>query len=456
MALHLLEVIQESGRIPAIFISDTGAAQSLGDVEQLVTGLRSLVTLKNTKILRRIGQPLPAETSSDSLHTDHLPPSDSPPLREGDLSDLEKEDWGPPHALSSTQIEALMERDGSLYRLPLSTGPPANKGSIPSSLGLIDSHCKLLGQHLRKDWDPSATGEQLAQRIKAYVIHHNYMHQYARTGMFPAQLHLSRSQYLGRQSLFHLLGEDIDRLAQPLVELKLALEEAHSLNNAKQRILEEASRSQREDTRKHGTLLEDSIFLERFPRLGLVLLYTPQDKKFSQAPNYSGPALVLARQTLDRNLLLLHLATGQILKRSYRQVRSYLPNDFFNLPEEIRDTLQSVLPVGIVETGKEPPRRGEGLRTSRDIEVDHHKPELETVLYNILTIFNLIKDSLPSFETDSPEVISFDEEDGSAPEEEPEKEVRFGEDEEGSHTSEHLPTSDRPQRNRRLPARYRE
>ena len=39
IASHLLEVIRESGRIPSLLLSDSGAAQSLGNVEKTINNL---------------------------------------------------------------------------------------------------------------------------------------------------------------------------------------------------------------------------------------------------------------------------------------------------------------------------------------------------------------------------------------------------------------------------------
>merc|ERR1712215_129524 len=52
IASHLLEVIRESGRIPSLLLSDSGAAQSLGNVEKTINDLRNLVLLRNCKIMK--------------------------------------------------------------------------------------------------------------------------------------------------------------------------------------------------------------------------------------------------------------------------------------------------------------------------------------------------------------------------------------------------------------------
>merc|ERR1712120_75779 len=66
IASHLLEVIRESGRIPSLLLSDSGAAQSLGNVEKTINDLRNLVLLRNCKIINRSDSSQPLDTREES------------------------------------------------------------------------------------------------------------------------------------------------------------------------------------------------------------------------------------------------------------------------------------------------------------------------------------------------------------------------------------------------------
>merc|ERR1712120_42443 len=68
IASHLLEVIRESGRIPSLLLSNSGAAQSLGNVEKTINDLRNLVLLRNCKIINK--------SSSQPLDTKGKPPQE--------------------------------------------------------------------------------------------------------------------------------------------------------------------------------------------------------------------------------------------------------------------------------------------------------------------------------------------------------------------------------------------
>ena len=244
------------------------------------------------------------------------------------------------------------------------------------------------------------------------------MHKYSRTGFRPAELHLSRSAYLGNNSIFHLISGDSPSLSPQLGELKEALEEARKLNQAKKTLLEEGAKDMAINERRHGILSPDSEFLEKYPRLGLVLILTHKKEKLSKTPTYVGPALILARQALDRNLFLLDLTSGHVLKRSYRQVKPYVSSEFLNLPEDVRDTLQAILPLGVILQGDEIPTLGEGLSTG-DWTFDKKQHELSTVLANILQVFKLIKPSLPELVPTTPYVVDLTEERADSINEEP-------------------------------------
>merc|ERR1712115_528005 len=359
--------IRESGRIPSLLLSDSGAAQSLGNVEKTINDLRNLVLLRNCKIINKSSsQPLDTKGESPQEETSKEQPKEnrnSPqtpdnPKATTNTNEASSKDWGPPQNLSPDQIEDLMDKQNCLYRQPFASGPPARKGSIPSSLGLVDVHCRLLGQYLRQEWSTHSTKIKLMNKIQSYTIYHNYYHKYTKTGFKPAELHLSTNTFLGNSSIFTLMNKNAPISSPQIGDLQEMLSDANKLNQAKKTLLEQGSKDLARNERKHDSLDPDSKFLETYPRLGLVLILTHRTEKLSKIPTYAGPALILARQVLDRNLFLLDLTNGHVLKKSYRQVKPYIPADFLNLPEDVRNTLQSILPLGMVYQGDEPPNLG--------------------------------------------------------------------------------------------------
>ena len=106
-------------------------------------------------------------------------------------------------------------------------------------------------------------------------------------------------------------------------------------------------------------------------------------------------------------------------------MKPYLPADFLNLPPDIRDALQAILPIGVIEDGYELPAQGTGLSTEAGVfDKDKKAFELKSVLANILQVFRLIKPSLPVMETDSSYSVPLEEDTESDPADEI-KEVRF-------------------------------
>ena len=70
IANHLLEVIQESGRIPSLLLSDSGAAQSLGNVERTINDLRNLVLIRNYKIMEKCASHQTMDISKEAFSKD--------------------------------------------------------------------------------------------------------------------------------------------------------------------------------------------------------------------------------------------------------------------------------------------------------------------------------------------------------------------------------------------------
>ena len=67
IANHLLEVIRESGRIPSLLLSDSGAAQSLGNVERTINDLRNLVLIRNYKVMEKSASPQTMDNSEEAF-----------------------------------------------------------------------------------------------------------------------------------------------------------------------------------------------------------------------------------------------------------------------------------------------------------------------------------------------------------------------------------------------------
>ena len=112
-------------------------------------------------------------------------------------------------------------------------------------------------------------------------------------------------------------------------------------------------------------------------------------------PRWVGPALILARQVLGRNLFLMNLVSGMIMKKSYRNVRPYLHPTYYNLTLEMRNSLQAAYPLCLAHGAQDPNLvNPQGLHGMKD-NFDLSRTLFTGVLRNILTIFSYIRDSLP-------------------------------------------------------------
>ena len=284
------------------------------------------------------------------------------------------------------------------------------KDTIPSSLGLIDNHCKLLVEHLRKGWTTRTSRTELECKIKGYTLYHNYYRKYRRTLKCPAQLHLSRSQYWGNSHLMNLVDYSTGITSAPMEEFQSNVRMARHMNDADRNFRKSMEQGARATENRHGSLKQDSKFLSQYPRFGLVLVKAPRKVKLSEPPQWAGPALILARQVTGRNLFLMHLSSGIILKKSYRHVRPYLHQSYYNLPLEIRESLQKAYPLCLEHGVQDPNLIYPPTNPTGGIQnnFDFHRTNFSGVLQNILTAFSYIRDSLPKCTPADPSIYFLD------------------------------------------------
>ena len=140
IASHLLEVIQESGRIPSFLLSDSGAAQSLGNVEKTINDLRNLVLLRNCKIMKRSDSPQTIDTRKET------------PEREIHKDQLKETSKSPKHLINPKPLQ---------MKSALKTGAPHKtyhptklKTSWITKIAYTDNHLRLAHQQEKAPYHP--------------------------------------------------------------------------------------------------------------------------------------------------------------------------------------------------------------------------------------------------------------------------------------------------------------
>ena len=102
----------------------------------------------------------------------------------------------------------------------------------------------------------------------------------------------------------------------------------------------------------------------------------------------------------------MSLDSGIIRKRSYRSVRPYLKPSYYNLPLEMRESLQAAHPLSLSH-GPRDPNLAHTSQASTDI-FDSKAPAHTEALRNILTVFSRIADSLPKLGPSEPTTYFLD------------------------------------------------
>ena len=181
----------------------------------------------------------------------------------------------------------------------------------------------------------------------------------------------------------NLIGNSNDTLEPPLGEYHKTIKTARAINDADREYRSAIERGATREAHHHGKLL-----LTKYPRFGLVLYKAPQGPKLTVHTIWLGPALILARQTLGQNLFIMNLDSGIIMKKSYRSVRPYLKPSYYNLPLEMRDSLQAAYPL-CLNHGTQDPNLAHTSQPPTDI-FDPKEHAHTEALRNILTVFSYI------------------------------------------------------------------
>jgi hypothetical protein len=105
--------------------------------------------------------------------------------------------------------------------------------------------------------------------------------------------------------------------------------------------------------------------------------------------------MVISKQRVSRELFLLYLNTGNIMNRNVRPCREFLPVGYHNLPENIQNMINQEYPLSLSHNHYNNNRLQAPPPTDPGPTPISRTPFLK-IFDNILTLFDLIKDSLPS------------------------------------------------------------
>ena len=400
IATHVLDMIQMTGNIPHVLITDSATTELRGILAQCIQSLNVIQLKTNQKILEKknppphYGKPRPQESNQDN-EDPTIDPAEFPTVLIDQLNEDQR----------NMLLQDFLDTTPPLYPPILSHSPVPyiDKQSYRStSLGRLDFLCGQIGIFLRKfiTTQPELLeDENIEFLVQSFAFSHNFLHPDVRTKQFPAKLHLGALRFFNTRTFMERLqSHETITDPEPIKKLQSLLKTAQEHREAQVNRNTHEQNTQRQHLTSHGRLKKEEEIQDMFPTLSIVMLNTELDHtKTSKRPNLHGPHLVLARVPNKRTVYLYNLIDGHIYKRSFRAIQNLLPSqEIFSTPNILDwfhfHPLQMISKLSTVESTQ---------------------PELTTeqytaILKNLAKVYELLRPVLPDA-IDTQKILTIDE-----------------------------------------------
>lgn len=390
IATHVLDMIQITGNIPHVMITDSATTELRGVMAQCIQSLNIIQLKTNQKILEKTREkspihytrPRPPESNIENydISTD---PSEFPTVLLEDLSEEQR----------NMLLQDFAESAPPLYSPILSHNPVPyidQQSYRSTSLGRLDSICKQIGIFLRKfiTTQPQLLqDENIDYLIQSFAFYHNFLHDDIRTKQPPAKLHLGALRFFNTHTLMRRLHNQTNISdPEPMKKLQMMLQTAQEHREAQINRNNHDQLKQQQHSKAHGRLRDEKEIQETLPLLSIIMMNTEMDHtKTSKKPNLHGPNLVIAKVPDKRTVYLYNLIEGHIYKRSFRAIQKLLPSQEILSTPNVLDWFH-FHPLQIIS------RLSNTESTQPELTTDQYV----TVLKNLTKVYDLLKPVLPT------------------------------------------------------------
>ena len=339
LASHLLEYCQLAGKINTCVISDAASTQVAGQMKNILQDFQLIHVRANQDIMSN--RRLPEENPNVKVR---------PTQQQKEDADADKNfansNNGTPLDLLSEKHKAMLRQDiqhsiPALYNPVLTHNPVSYKAThmeSESSMGSLDNVCKRLQIFLKKfmlDIPPGSNFQDHAETLlHSFVFQNNFKLKAAFTGRIPAELHLG----LLRTTNILSMIENVQNLPQPESQAVRNMQELlHYADNFRQAELNAHKFSENQKARQlkeHGKLLDQDDLIAKLRPLTVLYVKSELGKvpKMHCYAQYHGPFVVLSLNPRSTSAYLYGLISGEVQKKSYRQIKLAFSNDIFSLP----------------------------------------------------------------------------------------------------------------------------
>ena len=350
---HVVEYIQVSRRIPTLLCSDAGSYQSKGEIRSFITSLQNRID----KVNKRTDATNQTINDPSELEIDDL--------REN-LPSLERENilvlTEPQKKALKIAWEDLQSTGDPFMPYPRQSHPPPYKGNLTSQLALVDGQCAKLRKALQGSLTAKTTTAQLEYLLTRYCYHENYNKQSASTRETPAIAHLGHKNIASSKTLTALLAhtQADDTITEPSDDWTEILQEAKSDLEIRQNLQNSLAKSNDDFKRSETRIASEATAVSKLAPLGLAMVKSEKRAGKTDGTNkYVGPYVLIGASYPDKNLFLLDLETGNILKRNRSKVKSYLSAEFFTIPREYRNVLRGPYDLPLARNQRTPPENNQ-------------------------------------------------------------------------------------------------
>ena len=401
LATHLLEYCQLSGRINTCIISDAASTQVAGQMKNILHDFQIIHIRANQNLLSK----------QQYINNNPTPQTQRPDNNTNDKSE------NPKITTSSTPLDHLSDKHKAmltqdiqqsippLYNPVLTHNPVSYKATqleSETSMGSLDNVCKRLQIFLKRFMLDIPQGSNFKDHIEtlinSFVFQNNFKLKAAFTQRIPAELHLG---LIRTSNILTLMG-NIQNLKAPesnaIKNMHQLLHYADNFRQAEANAHKFSENQKARQLKEHGQLLsQDDLIAKLRP---LSVLYVRSElgtvPKMHCYAQHHGPHLVLSLNPRSSSANLYGLISGEVQKKSYRQIKLVFSNDIFNLPlfGHLGDDIQFKMIENLAYLKKS---------ETADSVLDN----TTKILINIHKLFVFLSPILPTLE-DVPKVLTLD------------------------------------------------
>ena len=337
LASHILQFCQISGKIPACLITDAASTEVFGEMRALLKDFNLIQVKANQTIMKEVNKP-PSDLSinQDPSHSKDLDKDNS---GETDLTGTAIDQLSPVH--KNMLLQDIQASDPPLYRPIKSHNPVSHKATrleTESSLGSLDNLCKRLQIFLKKfllETPANSTFQDHIERLlQSFAYLNNFKMAAASTQTIPAKLHLGAIRAENILSLMTNVQSLQNPESHTMKQMQQCLEHAEIFRTAETNAKKYHDELRERQLRNKHKLLDEDSFFNKLRPLTILYVKTELQKvpKFHTFAQFHGPFVHLATNKRSKSIYLYGLVSAEIVKKSYRQIKTAFNPEVFNLP----------------------------------------------------------------------------------------------------------------------------